>query len=82
VAPPATAIDILNVDRTADLLHTITELATADVAAGTVYRAVSVVAAGLDCPSTLYAVAIYPPINNKGERLSPVVAVLVIVNVG
>jgi hypothetical protein len=50
---PAIAIDILNVDRTADLLHTITELATDDVAAGTVYRAVSVVADGLDCPNTL-----------------------------
>jgi hypothetical protein len=31
----------------------------ADVEAGTVYRVVSVVAAGFDCPNTLYIVGIY-----------------------
>jgi hypothetical protein len=36
----------------------IIELPIADVAAGTVYNAVSVVAAGLDCPNTLYVVGI------------------------
>lgn len=37
-----------------------------DVLAGTVYKVVSVVAAGADCPSTLYVVAIvYAPINRN-----------------
>jgi hypothetical protein len=36
------------------------------VAAGTVYKSVSVVAAGADCPMILYAVAIYAPISRKG----------------
>jgi hypothetical protein len=33
----------------------------ASVAEGTVYSAVAVVAAGADCPKTLYAVAIISP---------------------
>jgi hypothetical protein len=58
VAAPFTAILTLNVATDVLLLAIIIELPIADVEAGTVYNAVSVVAAGLDCPSTLYVVAI------------------------
>ena len=50
-------------------------LITALVAAATVYNVVAVVAAGFDCPKTLYVVAIkflYPPINKNGLNVSAV----------
>jgi len=43
--------------------------ATAEVADGTVYRVVSVVAAGADCPSVLYAVGTAAPSKRDGTRL-------------
>jgi hypothetical protein len=55
-------------------------LITALVAAATVYNVVAVVAAGFDCPKTLYVVAIkflYPPINKNGLNVSPEPAPLV-----
>lgn len=43
-----------------------------DVADGTVYKVVSVLADGFDCPRTLYVVAIaYAPIKRKGDNESP-----------
>jgi hypothetical protein len=54
VATPATEAEILNVAVADDeRLQIVIELTTACVAAGTVYRSVSVVADGADCPSTL-----------------------------
>ncbi len=42
---------------------------TADVDDGTVYSAVAVVAAGFDCPSTLYELGIdYAPISKNASK--------------
>ena len=60
---PATLTAMRYVPALAARLATVIVDTIVDVLAGTVYKVVSVVAAGADCPSTLYVVAIvYAPI--------------------
>ncbi len=60
---PATLTAMRYVPAVAARLATVIVDTIVDVAAGTVYKVVKVVADGADCPSTLYVVAIvYAPI--------------------
>ncbi len=63
VSPAGRTAILIKSPALTDVLQTVIVETIVDVDDGTVYRVVSVFAAGLFCPNTLYAVGIfYPPI--------------------